>query len=167
MTLVRSDITSNNPRRVRRYLQAFDRVEAKMAAVEEKDRLRHFEPPVDGYEIMDVLGVDEGVAVGVAKENIREAILDGRIPNEHDAAYAYLVEIKDEALRRGALFETMLRRLDGPERAAMGAIKEALFFDPDVPTDRDAALAYLDEVKRDALAERDAERDAEREGQAA
>ena len=154
MTLVRADITSGNPRRVRRYLSAFDHVEERMAEVEEKDRLRQFEPPVDGYEIMGTLGIDEGVAVGIAKTWIREAILDGEIPNEHDPAFAYLMDIKDEALRRGDLFDTMVRRLEGPERAVTGAIKDVVFNDPDLPDDRDAALQYLDRVKRDALAER-------------
>jgi poly(A) polymerase len=58
MILVRSDVTSGNPHRRRRYLKAFDRVEKKMEIVEEKDRLRNFEPPVDGYEIMETLGID-------------------------------------------------------------------------------------------------------------
>ena len=152
MTLVRSDVTSGNPHRRRRYLNAFDRVERKMREVEEKDRLRNFEPPVDGYEIMDTLGIDEGVAVGIAKTWIREAILDGEIPNEHDAAFDYLMEIKDEALRRGDLFETMLQRMEGPERRATGAVKDAVFND-DLPTDDEAALQHLHRVKRDALAD--------------
>ncbi|WP_022835748.1 CCA tRNA nucleotidyltransferase [Salisaeta longa] len=156
MTLVRSDVTSGNPHRRRRYLRAFDRVEEKMRAVEEKDRLRNFEPPVDGYEIMETLGISEGAAVGIAKENIREAILEGEIPNEHDAAFRYLQDIKDEALRRGALFQEMLKRLQGPERRAMGAVKEAIFHDPALPDDWDAALSYLVEVKDAALASADA-----------
>lgn len=150
MTLVRADITSKNPRRVRRYLAAFDRVEEKFAEVEEKDRLRHFQPPVDGYEIMEVLGVEEGVAIGIIKEAIREAILEGEIPNEHDAAFRYMMAMKDEALRRGRLFDEVLSRLRGPERRAMGAIKEALFRS-DVPPEHDAALAYLMQVKDEAL----------------
>ena len=150
MTFVRSDVTSGNPHRRRRYLKAFDRVEEKMRTVEEKDRLRNFEPPVDGYEIMNTLGIDEGVAVGIAKTWIRESILDGDIPNEHDAAFDYLMQIKDEALRRGDLFETMLRRMEGPERRATGAVKDAVFND-DLPADDDAALRYLDRVKRDTL----------------
>ena len=154
MTFVRADITSNNPRRVRRYLAAFDRVEAKMRAVEEKDRLRTFEPPVGGLEIMEALGLSEGVAVGIVKENIREAILDGDIPNEHDAAYDYMMQIKDEALRRGQLFEEMMRRLEGREKAALGAIKEALFFG-EVPASHAAAVERLLEIKEEALAERD------------
>lgn len=98
MTLVRADITSKNPRRVRRYLRAFDQVEEKLREVEEKDQLRNFQPPVDGNEIMDTLGLGPSKAVGLLKEAVREAILEGTIPNEHDAAFAYLMQIKDEIL---------------------------------------------------------------------
>jgi len=101
MTLVRADITSKNPRRVRRYLRAFDEVESKLREVEEKDRLRNFQPPVDGLEIMEALGLKPSRAVGLLKEAVREAILEGTIPNEHDAAFAYLMKIKDEILARG------------------------------------------------------------------
>ena len=152
MTLVRADITSKNPRRVRRYLGAFDRVEQKFVEVEEKDRLRHFQPPIDGVEIMEVLGIDEGVAVGIIKEAIREAILDGEIPNEHDAAFAYLMQIKDEALRRGALFDEVMRLLQGPERRATGAIKQEIF-EGEIPQDHDAALKHLLAIKDRVLAE--------------
>ena len=123
----------------------------KFIEVEAKDRLRNFQPPVDGYEIMETLGVKEGVAVGIVKEAIREAILEGEIPNEHDAAFAYMMRIKDEALRRGALFDEVVRALQGRERAATGALKDALF-SGDVPPDHDAAVAYLMRVKDDALA---------------
>jgi poly(A) polymerase len=153
MTLVRSDVTSGNPARRRRYLEAFDRVEEKMRRVEEKDRLRHFEPPVDGYEIMETLDIEEGVAVGIAKTWIREAILDGEIPNEHDAAFDYLMTIKDEALRRGELFEAMQQRLEGPENRALGAIKEVVFEDPDLPAEREAGIEYLVGVKDEVLSE--------------
>ena len=150
MALVRADITSKNPRRVRRYLAAFDHVEAKFAEVEEKDRLRQFQPPVDGHEIMEVLGAGEGVAVGIIKEAVREAILEGEIPNEHDAAFRYVLAMKDEALRRGQLFDEVLGTLSGPERRAMGAIKEALFRG-DVPTDHAEAVAYLMRIKDETL----------------
>lgn len=151
MVLVRADVTSKNPHRVRRYLSAFDRVEEKMAEVEEKDRLRHFQPPVDGHEIMQTLGVREGIVVGIIKETIREAILEGEIPNEHDPAFDFMMRIKDEAFRRGALFEEVVRSLQGPERAATGAIKEAVFTG-DVPQDHDEAVAFLLRVKDEALA---------------
>ena len=149
----RRSFSSNNPDRRRRYLRAFDRVEEKMRIVEEKDRLRNFEPPVDGYEIMETLGIDEGVAVGIAKTWIREAILDGEIANEYDAAFNYLMTIKDEALRRGELFETMQNRLMGRENRALGAIKEVVFEDPDLPADRDDALEYLEGVKEEVLSD--------------
>lgn len=150
MTLVRADITSKNPRRVRRYLNAFDRVDEKFAEVEEKDRLRAFQPPVDGNEIMASLGISEGIAIGIIKNAIREAILEGDIPNEHDAAFAYMMRIKDEALRRGELFDEVIGNLQGRERAATGAIKEAVF-SGDIPADHDRAYAYLMEIKDAAL----------------
>lgn len=150
MALVRADITSKNPKRVRRYLRAFDLVERKFAEVESKDRLRNFQPPVDGNEIMDVIGISEGVAVGIIKSTIREAILDGDIPNEHDAAFDLMMRVKDEALRRGALFDEVLRSLDAAERRAAGAIKEEVFTG-DIPADRGAALEHLMAVKRRAL----------------
>jgi poly(A) polymerase len=128
MTLVRADITSKNPDKVRRYLKNFDLVEEKMIEVEEKDRLRNFQPPLTGEEIMRVLGLGEGIAVGIIKENVREAILDGRIPNEHDAAYALMMEIKDGAARKAAAFEHFVRNLQPEERSVIGAIKDLVFF---------------------------------------
>ncbi len=106
MLLVRADVTSRNPRRVRRYLRAFDRLEKRMAEVEEKDRIRNFQPPVSGHEIMEVLGLSPGPAVGKIKEAIKEAILEGIIPNEHDAAFAYMMQIKDRILSEEAAPQT-------------------------------------------------------------
>lgn len=151
MVLVRADITSKNPARVRRYLGAFDRVEQKFAAVEEKDRLRNWQPPIDGHEIMEALGVDEGVAVGIIKEWIREAILEGDMPNEHNAARQFLEEHREEALRRARLFEDTLTSLAPNERAALGAVKEAVFWE-DIPHDERAASVKLRAIVRRALA---------------
>ena len=98
MTLCRADITSQNPSRVVRYLKNYDIVIDRMKEVEEKDRLRNWQPPVRGEEIMSVCGIEAGPIVGVLKKRIENAILDGTIPNEHDPALEYLLKIKDEVL---------------------------------------------------------------------
>ncbi len=98
MLLCRADITSGNPERVKIHLQNFNHVMKRMQEVEAKDRVRAFQSPVRGEEIMAVCGIGPGPEVGKLKKMIEEAILDGKIPNEHDAAYAYLIEIKKSVL---------------------------------------------------------------------
>ena len=98
MTLCRADITSGNPARVKQHLKNFDYVAQRMAEVEEKDRMRAFQSPVRGDEIMTLLNLAPGPQVGRLKKAIEEAILEGVIPNEHDAAKAYLLEIKESLL---------------------------------------------------------------------
>jgi poly(A) polymerase len=98
MALCRADITSKNPKLVVKYTDNYDRVLDKMKEVEEKDRMRAFQPPVRGEEIMSVCGIPPGKLVGILKSKIENAILDGEIPNEHDPALAYLLSIKDDVL---------------------------------------------------------------------
>jgi hypothetical protein len=98
MVLCRADITSKNSALVAKYLRNYELVMQKIVEVEEKDRMRNWQPPVRGEEIMALCGLPPGKAVGILKKAIEEAILDGRIPNEHGPALAYLLEEKDRLL---------------------------------------------------------------------
>ena len=82
-----------------KYTDNYDRVLDKMKEVEEKDRMRAFQPPVRGEEIMAVCDIPPGKLVGILKTKIENAILDGEIPNEHDPAMAFLLSIKEEIIR--------------------------------------------------------------------
>jgi putative nucleotidyltransferase with HDIG domain len=96
MRLCRADITSKNPHLVSKYLKNYDLVMQKVADVIDRDRLRNWQPPRTGDEIMAVCGLQPGKTVGILKKAIEEAILDGKIPNDHDAALQYLLSIKNE-----------------------------------------------------------------------
>lgn len=98
ITLCRADVTSSDPRRVKRYLANFEKVVEHLRDVEEKDKLRSFQSPVRGDVIMAETGLEPGPMVGKLKRMIEDAILDGIIPNEYDAALAYLRKIKDAVL---------------------------------------------------------------------
>ena len=96
MLLAEADITSKNPNKVRRILENFKLVRQRMVEIEEKDRIRNFQPPVDGKAIMTVFGIEPCNTIGQLKERIKDAILDGDIPNDHDAAYEYMLKIAPE-----------------------------------------------------------------------
>src|SRR5690606_31019096 len=86
MILCRADITSKNMEKVSRFLKNFDLVERRMAEVEQKDHIRNFQPPVSGDEIMRMFNIPPGRVIGELKEEVKEAILDGRIKNDRDEA---------------------------------------------------------------------------------
>lgn len=92
MTLCEADITSRNVERKKRFLDNFRLVREKLVDLEERDRIRNFQPPVDGSKIMETFGLAPCARVGAIKSAIKDAILDGRIPNEHDAAYRFMLE---------------------------------------------------------------------------
>lgn len=98
MMLCRADITTGNQKKKARRLKNYDILEERIAEVLEKDKLRAFQSPLRGEEIMELCGLKPGPTVGKLKKAIEEAILDGEIPNEYDAAKAYFETIKDSYL---------------------------------------------------------------------
>jgi len=96
MILCRADITTKNPNKVNKYMKNFERVDSLMKNVKERDLFRKFQSPIRGKEIMKLCDLQEGKKIGELKKAIEEAILDGKIDNNHDDALNYLYQIKDK-----------------------------------------------------------------------
>ena len=98
LMLCEADITTKNKRRYEKYLNNFKIVRQKIKIVEERDKIRNFQPPISGKFIMNVFNLKPSKEVGILKEKIKDAILDGKIPNEHNAAFKLLLK---EAMKMG------------------------------------------------------------------
>ncbi len=111
LTLCRSDITTGNPYKLKKRLKNYDFLEKRIFEVMEKDKLRAFQSPVRGEEIMELSGLKAGPTVGKIKKRIENAILDGEIPNEYDAARVYFEKIKDEFISQAEEWEKINSKL--------------------------------------------------------
>ena len=108
MLLCHADITSKNEEKIKKYHHNFEIVQEKLKEIEAKDHLRNWQPPIDGNAIMETFGIPEGREVGVIKNAIREAILDGVIGNNFDEAYAFM---KEEGKKLGI---NVVKEIDEP-----------------------------------------------------
>ena len=93
MYLCQSDITSKNIEKKKRYLKRFEVVKKKLKELEERDKIKNWQPPIDGKEIMDTLNLSPGKEIGLIKEGIKNAILDGVIKNDVDEARNFMLKL--------------------------------------------------------------------------
>ncbi|UKN03100.1 CCA tRNA nucleotidyltransferase [Paracrocinitomix mangrovi] len=96
MTLCNADITSKNEYKVQKYRANFEKVRTKLTEVEEKDQIRNFQPPISGSEIMNIFQLEPSKVVGELKNEIKEAILEGKIKNNYNEAYELLISLADD-----------------------------------------------------------------------